>query len=252
MVKTPSSTVADQQYITVLLGKIADMTGQLIERDLEIASLTTTLKDLDNSRHASTYQYHKPPRKRLPNSEDHERITLPEGLQDRPRYEVPVNPLLPRHFSETWACDDAYNFGSPWERADPFVVLAEEQFKATLANNPLTSDLKIELLDLNDATQPNRTPTFNGIFLGDKPYSRELDDKLHEAMETSAARWKVEKKAMRYMVWNDEIEDVEAVDEGEDVPHWGARDAISEIYDKARKEGLFDPEYSFLVRNRGI
>lgn len=29
-------------------------------------------------------------------------------------------------------------------------------------------------------------------------------------METSASRWKVEEKAMRYMVWNDEIEDREA------------------------------------------
>ncbi|KAH0153732.1 hypothetical protein KCU67_g9344, partial [Aureobasidium melanogenum] len=208
--------------INVLLGKIADLIGQLNERDLEIANFTTTIKDLDDSRHASTCQWHRPPRERVPDSEDRERVTLPEEMQDSPRYEESVNPLLPPHSSETWGRDDAYDNREPWKWADPSVVLARKQFNATLANDPLAS----------------------GVFLGDKPYTKELDDKLHEAMETSAARWKVEKKAMRYMVWNDEIEDREAKWEGEAVPNWNVGEVVSEIHDKARKAGLFEPEYS--------
>jgi hypothetical protein len=73
--------------INVLLGKIADLIGQLNERDLEIANLTTKIEDLDDSRHASTCQWHKPPRKRVPDSEDRERVTLPEEMQNPPRYE---------------------------------------------------------------------------------------------------------------------------------------------------------------------
>lgn len=95
--------------ISVLLGKIADLIGQLNERDLEIANFTTTTKDLDDSRHAFTCQWRKPPRKRVPDSGDRERVTLPEEMQNPPRYEESVNPLLPPHFSETWARDDAYD-----------------------------------------------------------------------------------------------------------------------------------------------
>ncbi|KAH0039572.1 hypothetical protein KCU78_g1282, partial [Aureobasidium melanogenum] len=108
----------------------------------------------------------------------------------------------------------------------------------------LTSGLKIELLSLDDEMQPHKTFPFYGIFLGDKPYTKELDEKLHEAMETSAARWKVKKKATRYMVWNDEIEVREAKWEGEDVLNWDIGKAIDEIHDKARKAGLFESEYS--------
>lgn len=246
MVKTPVSFVnADQQAISVLLEKISNLTLQLNQRDVEIANLTNTLRDLDNSRHESTCVWHKPPRKRESNSEDRERITSPDDMQDPPRYEEVINPLLPRHFSETWLGDLAYagTTTQMWMWADPFVVLAGEQFKAALADDPLTSDLKIKLLGLRDMTQPNATLPFYGIFLGDKTYSKELDDKLNEAMETSAARWKVEKKAMRYMVWNDEIEDEELDDEGEDM-EWAVSDAIDEIYNKAREAGLCEPEYS--------
>lgn len=75
-----------------------------------------------------------------------------------------------------------------WIWADPFVVLAGDQSKAALADDPLTSDLKTQLLGLRDMTQPNETLAFYGVFLGDKTYSKELDDKLNKAMEISAAK----------------------------------------------------------------
>lgn len=77
----------------------------------------------------------------------------------------------------------------PWKWADSFVVLAGKQFNATLANGPLTSGLKIELLSLDDETQPHKTLPFYGIFLGDKPYTKELDDKRWKPLHLDG-RWR--------------------------------------------------------------
>lgn len=49
---------------------------------------------------------------------------------------------------------------------------------------------------------------------------------------------------MRYMVWNDEIQDEELDDEEVDGMEFAISDAIKEIYKKAGEAGLFEPEYS--------
>lgn len=54
----------------------------------------------------------------------------------------------------------------------------------------------------------------------------------------------MERKAIRYIVWNDEIQDEELDDEEEDGMEFAVSDAIKEIYKKTHEAGLFEPEYS--------
>ncbi|CAD0081761.1 unnamed protein product [Aureobasidium vineae] len=233
----------DHHIFSKLLEQVSTLTQQLKERDVKIENLTQTLKRLEESRRSFTCGC-----KRVSNYTDDKRNTPPAGMQEPLKYEEPINPLLPPHFSETWEWDWRYNDDFDWYKwADPFVVLAKKKtLEAALAADPLTSGLKIELYSVGDEMRPHGNLAFYAIFLQDQAYSKELDTRLHEMMDTCAVRWKVEKVEIRYLVWNDEIEDAISDDEQtEDLMETMIGDIRMKIFREAHDAGLFKSESEF-------
>lgn len=145
-----------------LLERIHDLTLQLRERDARIEELSSNLNSLDKSRHSSVCTYHVKSKRNRPNSTN-TTVLIPSEVQEPPIYEEPINPSLPSHFTETWLYDmkhqddlrEAY-----MSDVDPFFVLAENDFAAALASEPLTSKLRLMEFSLKDNTRPYKLLAF--------------------------------------------------------------------------------------------
>ncbi|KAG2171192.1 hypothetical protein JADG_010931 [Aureobasidium aubasidani] len=199
-----------------LLERIHDLTLQLRERDARVEELIIT----SNPRRTDQIQPTQP-------------LLIPSEVQEPPIYEEPINLLLPPHFTETWLYDMKYQDElreAYVSEVDPFFVLAENDFAAALASEPLTSKLRLMEFSLKDDTRPYELLAVYGIFLQDVSYSKQLDITLHEIMRKVAAVWEVGEKLMRYMVWNENIED-ERIESDSETCHAGRRGKIrAQIY----------------------
>jgi len=215
-----------------LLERIHDLTLQLRERDARVEEFSSNLNSLEKSRHSSVCSYHVKPKRNRPDSTNRT-VLIPSEVQEPPIYEEPTNLLLPPHFTETWLYDmkhqddlrEAY-----MSDVDPFFVLAENDFAAALASQPLTSNLRLKEFGLKDDTRPYKLLAVYGIFLQDLMYLKQLDITLHEIVRKVAAVWEMEEKPMRYMIWNESIED-ERIESDSETCHAGRRGKIrAQIY----------------------
>lgn len=145
-----------------LLERIHDPTLQLRERDAKIEELSSNLELLNKSRHSSVCSYHVKPKRNRPNSTN-TTVLIPSEVQEPPIYEEPTNLLLPPHFTETWLYDMKYQDDlreAYMSDVDPFFVLAENDFAAALASEPLTSKLRLKEFSLKDDTRPYEVACF--------------------------------------------------------------------------------------------
>lgn len=167
MVETQAPTVTPdhdtyQPSNSDLLERIHDLTLQLRERDAKIEELSSSLESLDKSRHSSVCVYHVKPKRNRPDPTN-TTVLIPSEVQEPPIYEEPTNLLLPPHFTETWLYDMKYQDDlreAYMSDVDPFFVLAENDFAAALASEPLTSKLRLMEFSLKDGTGPYEVACF--------------------------------------------------------------------------------------------
>lgn len=99
-------------------------------------------------------------------------------------------------------------------------MLADLDFCSLCAADLLTKDVKVKLHAVPNESQALGYAIFYGMFLDDHRTDwKAADSRINEMMRSVAAKYVTEKKGLRWMIWDDDVEEEE--------PDWvGDEDAI--------------------------